>query len=49
MLRALRDFNLGKLAADDRSIFLGLLNDLFPGVLDTVPQAVDVDFESKVR
>lgn len=48
MLRALRDFNLGKLAADDRSIFLGLLNDLFPGVPETVPQAVDVDFSAKV-
>lgn len=48
LLRALRDFNLGKLAADDRSIFLGLLNDLFPGVPETVPQAVDLDFSAKV-
>ncbi len=30
LLRALRDFNLGKLTADDTSIFMGLLNDLFP-------------------
>ncbi len=48
LLRALRDFNLGKLTADDRSIFMGLLNDLFPGIPDTVPQAVDVDFNAKV-
>lgn len=48
LLRALRDFNLGKLTSDDTSIFMGLLNDLFPRTLELVPRAVEVDFESKV-
>ena len=48
LLRALRDFNLGKLTADDTSIFLGLLNDLFPKTADLVPRAIDDDFEAKV-
>ena len=49
LLRALRDFNLGKLTSDDTAIFLGLLNDLFPRTLELVPRAVEPDFESKVR
>lgn len=49
LLRALRDFNLGKLTADDTSIFLGLLNDLFPKTLELVPRAVDHVFDGKVR
>ncbi len=49
LLRALRDFNLGKLTADDTSIFLGLLNDLFPKTLELVPRAVDDVFDAKVR
>ena len=49
LLRALRDFNLGKLTSDDTSIFLGLLNDLFPKTLELVPRAREVDFEAKVR
>lgn len=48
LLRALRDFNLGKLTADDTSIFMGLLSDLFPRTLDQVPRAIDLSFESKV-
>jgi hypothetical protein len=48
LLRALRDFNLGKLTSDDTSIFVGLLNDLFPKTLELVPRAVEKDFESKV-
>lgn len=48
LLRALRDFNLGKLTADDTGIFMGLLNDLFPKTLELVPRAVEKDFESKV-
>jgi dynein heavy chain len=48
LLRALRDFNLGKLTSDDTSIFLGLLNDLFPKTLELVPRAVENDFEAKV-
>jgi len=47
LLRALRDFNLGKLTSDDTSIFLGLLNDLFPKTLELVPRAVERDFEAK--
>ena len=49
LLRALRDFNLGKLTSDDTSIFMGLLNDLFPKTLELVPRAVEKDFEAKVR
>lgn len=49
LLRALRDFNLGKLTADDTSIFIGLLNDLFPKTLELVPRAIDHIFEAKVR
>lgn len=48
LLRALRDFNLGKLTSDDTSIFLGLLNDLFPKTLELVPRAVEKEFEAKV-
>jgi hypothetical protein len=49
LLRALRDFNLGKLTADDTGIFMGLLNDLFPKTLELVPRAVEKEFESRVR
>jgi dynein heavy chain, axonemal len=49
LLRALRDFNLGKLTSDDTGIFLGLLNDLFPKTLELVPRAVDTVFETQCR
>lgn len=49
LLRALRDFNLGKLTADDTSIFMGLLGDLFPRTVEQVPRAIDTAFEAKVR
>lgn len=49
LLRALRDFNLGKLTSDDTSIFMGLLNDLFPKTLDLVPRAIDHAAEAKIR
>lgn len=49
LLRALRDFNLGKLTSDDTSIFIGLLNDLFPKTLELVPRARELGFEAKVR
>jgi dynein heavy chain, axonemal len=49
LLRALRDFNLGKLTADDASVFAGLLDDLFPHTSATVPRAIDHSFESHVR
>lgn len=48
LLRALRDFNMGKLTADDTSIFMGLLNDLFPKTAEHVPRALDDSFEAKV-
>ena len=48
LLRALRDFNVGKIGADDTNIFMGLLNDLFPRTVELVPRAVDVALEAKV-
>lgn len=48
LLRALRDFNAGKLVADDGAVFGGLLNDLFPGLAASVPRAVDQRFEAAV-
>ena len=49
LLRALRDFNLGKLTSDDTGIFVGLLNDLFPRTLELVPRAIDQVFETQCR
>ena len=49
LLRALRDFNFGKLSRDDIGIFMGLLNDLFPKTLELVPRARFMDFESVVK
>ena len=48
LLRALRDFNMGKLTADDTGIFMGLLTDLFPGTAEHVPRAINSTFEEKV-
>jgi dynein heavy chain len=31
-MRALRDFNIPKIVAEDLGIFFGLLGDLFPGI-----------------
>ena len=47
LLRALRDFNLGKLTADDTGIFLSLPNDLFPKTAEQVPRVIDHAFEPK--
>ena len=44
LMRALRDTNIAKIDGDDLKIFMGLLNDLFPGV--DVPRARNVDFET---
>lgn len=49
LLRALRDFNLGKLTADDASIFIGLLDDLFPKTGSTVPRSIDTSFEECLK
>jgi dynein heavy chain len=49
LLRALRDFNLGKLAPDDAPVFAALLEDLFPGVPVRVPRALDAPFEARAR
>jgi dynein heavy chain len=32
-MRGLRDFNWPKIVVEDRSIFLGLINDLFPRIV----------------
>ena len=46
-MRALRDFNIPKIVADDLDIFLGLLGDLFPGII--VPRKVDEKFEGIIK
>lgn len=33
LMRALRDFNLPKIIYDDVQIFMGLIRDLFPGII----------------
>lgn len=43
LMRALRDFNLPKIIADDVDVFLGLIEDLFPGI--DLPRKVDKEFE----
>ena len=48
LLRALRDFNIGKLVAEDVNIFMGMLNDLFPRALELVPRRRDMAFEEKI-
>jgi dynein heavy chain len=47
LMRALRDFNLPKIAAEDLEIFGGLLGDLFPAI--NPPRNRDLDFESVVE
>ncbi|KAJ1188156.1 hypothetical protein NDU88_004920 [Pleurodeles waltl] len=47
LMRALRDFNLPKIVTNDVSIFLGLINDLFP--LLEVPRKKDLKMEQMVR
>ena len=49
LLQALRDFNLGKLTKDDMNVFYGLLNDLFPGLLQEVPAKHEEDFQSALK
>jgi len=49
LLRALRDFNLGKLVADDVGIFVGMIDDLFPKQREFVVRAREEDFEEKIK
>ena len=48
LLRALRDFNLGKLVADDVNIFVGMIDDLFPKTRELVVRSRETDFEEKI-
>jgi dynein heavy chain, axonemal len=47
LMRALRDFNLPKIAAEDLEIFGGLLGDLFPAI--NPPRNRDLTFESVIE
>ena len=46
-MRALRDFNIPKIVADDMPVFMGLICDLFPAL--DVPRKRDMDFEKMIR
>ena len=46
LMRALRDFNIPKIVADDMTVFMGLLGDLFPGI--DPPRKRDLNFEALV-
>ena len=47
LMRALRDFNLPKIVADDLPVFHGLLGDLFPGLI--VPRARNLTWEAVIE
>jgi dynein heavy chain len=47
LLRALRDFNIPKIVAEDADIFAGLLADLFPGIV--VGRTRDMRFEAMIE
>jgi len=47
LMRTLRDFNLPKFPNDDKTVFLGLLGDLFPGLNPT--RKVDEEFGLLVK
>ena len=47
LLRALRDFNIPKIVAEDTDIFAGLLSDLFPGI--NVPRNRNMAFEHVIE
>lgn len=47
LMRALRDFNLPKIVAQDLDIFMGLINDLFPNI--DVPRKRNMEFEGIVE
>jgi dynein heavy chain, axonemal len=47
LMRALRDFNIPKIVAEDLQIFFGLLGDLFPGI--DVPRKRDMRMEKIIE
>ena len=47
LMRALRDFNIPKIVADDNSVFQGLISDLFPNL--EVPRSRDQFFEKTIK
>lgn len=47
LMRALRDFNIPKIAFQDLDVFSGLLKDLFPGV--DIPRKRDMNFEGIIE
>ena len=47
LMRALRDFNLPKIAYADLDIFYGLLGDLFPKI--EIARQRDMDFEKVIQ
>ena len=47
LMRALRDFNLPKIVAEDSQVFLGLISDLFPNL--DVPRRRDHEFEKAIK
>ena len=47
LMRALRDFNIPKIVAQDLDIFFGLLGDLFPGI--DIPRKQNLDFEAVIE
>jgi dynein heavy chain len=48
LMRALRDFNVPKIAGDDAIVFMGLIKDLFAAVFELMPRKRDYDFEKLV-
>ena len=48
LMRALRDFNLSKIAGDDAIVFMGLIKDLFGDVFDLMPRMRDYEFEKLI-
>ena len=46
-MRALRDFNIPKIVADDMPIFMGLIGDLFPAL--DVPRKRNMEFEKNIK
>lgn len=47
LMRALRDFNIPKIVADDMPVFMGLIGDLFPAL--DVPRKRDLEFEKQIK